>query len=186
MKKTFILLLIVLFVLSGCSNNSAPSLDNENISPVEALEAATEEPNINESYQIETQESETMPDVSSLKEKMALIGFEEVSGYYTRNAIEEDVEYMEMFSFEKNTFVRISTNDLEREVFAYNYQSDDFTYIYYFDGELAAKTKINVDTGAVLEDSDGYAELLSASADELKIYFSDLLEAAGLSPDELY
>jgi hypothetical protein len=90
-----------------------------------------------------------------------------------------------MFSFDKDTFVRIATSDIEREVFAYNYVSDDFTYIYYFDGDMAAKTVINIGTGAVLEDEQGYAELLTESADELKLYFNDLMEVAGLVPDEL-
>lgn len=185
MKKYFVILLMVLLLTAGCSKIYTPDIKDENISPAAASKA---DDALSEQSAEPTQEAtqtETDPAVP-LEEKMAIIGFEKVSGYYTRKALEEDTEYMEMFSFEKNTFIRITTSDLEREVFAYNYKSDDFTYIYYFDGDIAAKTIINVGTGAVLEDNEGYAELLTLSADELKLYFSSLLEAAGLVPDDLH
>ena len=184
MKKYFVILLIVLLLLTGCSKFYAPDIQDENIEPAEAVKASDEvsgqETQPTEEVQQQTESA------ASLNEKMAIIGFQKVSGYYTRKAFEEDTEYLEMFSFDKNTFIRITTSDVEREVFAYNYKSDDFTYIYYFDGDMAAKTVINVGTGAVLEDEEGYAELLTLSADELKIYFGSLMEAAGLVPDDLH
>ena len=180
MKKIYILLIALLTLsVAGCESISVPDLEQENISPADVQKATsvpTEE--ISRQVQSETQEI-------SLADKMSAIGFEEVSGYYTRRALEDETEYVEMFSFDKDTFVRIATSDVEREVFAYNYVSDDFTYIYYFDGDMAAKTVINIGTGAVLEDEQGYAELLTESADELKLYFNDLMEAAGLVPGEL-
>jgi hypothetical protein len=185
LKKLFVVLLMMLLLFTGCSSFNAPDIRDENISPAAADKA---EDAVAEQSSQPTQEADQNQEDSatSLQEKMAIIGFEEVSGYYTRKAFEEDTEYMEMFSFEKNTFIRITTSDVEREVFAYNYKSDDFTYIYYFDGEIAAKTVINVGTGAVMEDEEGYAEFLTLSADELKIYFNSLLEAAGLVPDDLH
>ena len=189
MRKILILLMVMMFFVTGCSNKAAPSLNDENINPIEAKPAESSVINQEDQNQQEISEEENI-DVNdtSLKEKMALIDFEEVSGYYTRKAIEEETEaeYVEMFSFEKNTFIRITTTELDREVFAYNYLSDDFTYIYYFDGEMTAKTKINVETGAVIEDSGDYAELLTVTADEIKLYFGDLMEVAGLDPDDLH
>jgi hypothetical protein len=95
------------------------------------------------------------------------------------------MQFMEMFSFDKANFIRIAENDVEREVFAYNYTSDDFTYIYYFDGELVSKTVFNVSTGAILEDEDGFTEYLTTDAEELKIYFNTLLDSSGITLDEL-
>ena len=112
MKKIIVLLLFGLLLFTGCANNSAPSLDSENISPVEAQKAASKAAKQTEPTQTEPQESEKISDNSSVLEKMALIGFTEVSGYYTRNVLEEETEYVEMFSFDKNTFVRMTTNDL--------------------------------------------------------------------------
>ena len=157
-------------------------MEEENISPVIAQKTQFEPTG----EAVGSDEGTSEEALQELNDKMAKIEFENISGYYTRRAVEEDGEYIEMFSFEKNTFIRISTKGLDREVFAYNYKSDDFTYIYYFDGVMTAKTVMNVGTGAVLEDPEGYAEILSPSADELKDYFKDLMEAAGLVPDELH
>jgi len=184
LKKTIIVLMIVLLLLSGCVTNNAPDIKGENIQPAQALQAASEPTGQDLKPQEEAPKDDAQVTVS-LKEKMAIIGFEEISGYYTRKALEDETEYVEMFSFEKTTFIRIATSELEREVFAYNYASDDFTYMYYFDGDMTAKTIINIGTGAVTEDAEGYAELLTENADELKVYFSDLMEAAGLVPNEL-
>lgn len=188
LKKSLILVLSILLIASiasGCSVNTLPSLSEEGVSPIVAQEA-TKEPLI-EKAQEELEPIENAVDTTpSLKEAMLKIDFEEVAGYYTRTAIEDESEYVEMFVFEKNTFARIATNDLEREVFAYNYLADDFTYIYYFDGEMTAKTEMNIGTGIVYLDESGYAELLTLSAEELKTYFSDLMEAAGISPVDLH
>ena len=69
---------------------------------------------------------------------------------------------------------------MEQEVFAYNYQTDDFTYLYYFDGDLMTKTRFNVATGDVIEDEAGYADLLKTDADDLKVYFTSLLGESGI------
>ena len=175
----------MLLLTTGCSKFNAPDIRDENIEPAEAVKT-TDAVSAQESQSPAEEAQEQADTAVSLQEKMATAGFEKVSGYYTRKVFEDETEYMEMFSFEKNTFIRITTSDIEREVFAYNYKSDDFTYIYYFDGDMAAKTVINVGTGAVLEDEEGYAELLTLSADELKLYFNSLMEAAGLVPDDLH
>lgn len=186
MKKILVIMIIFILLTAGCEYN-APVLIDE---PIETFEVAraTIEPTINETPAPEksTEEDDVIDtDGATLDEKLAKIEFFMVSGYFCRNVLEEDTTITEMFSFDKNSFVRIATSELEREVYAYNYLSDDFTYIYYFDGDLVSKTVFNIDTGAILEDSDGYAELLKADADELKKYFYELMDISGFSLDEL-
>lgn len=157
--------------LSGCSNT---------------IQDIEEEPI--ETFEVEKTEEENASSVSSdasLDEKMAAIEFYLVSDVYSRNVMQDDIEFFEMFSLDRDNFVRISTSDLEREVYAYDYVSDDFTYLYYFDGNLTSKTVINVETGAVLEDDDGYASKLSEDASELKDYFYTLIETANMDITEL-
>ncbi len=183
MKKLAAIALICLLIMTGCTSNEPESLSDEEIIPVAATKA-TKEPLPDTLTEDQGEQSDV--EGGLLNEKMNTINFENISGYFTRKTVQDEVEYIEMFAFEKDTFIRIATHELDREVFAYNYKSDDFTYIYYFDGEMTTKTIMNVATGAVLEDDEGYAELLTQSADELKGYFKDLLEVAGISPDELH
>ncbi len=183
MRKLTAIAIICLMIMSGCTTSAPESLSDEEISPI-AASKATKIPAAEATQEVEENSSEDTDGL--LEDKMGTISFENISGYFTRKAVQDEVEYIEMFAFEKNSFIRIATHELDREVFAYNYKSDDFTYIYYFDGDMTAKTVINVATGAVLEDDGGYAELLTQSADELKGYFKDLLEVAGISPDELH
>ena len=188
MKKLFISLIITIIILSGCTSKSAPDLLDENIETFEVTKATqetvldTHKPDNNEIPE-ETQSTETKK--IKLEDMFAKIDFYLVSGFYSRNVVQEEVEFTEMFALDKTNFVRIAQNELEQEVFAYNYVSDDFTYIYYFDGEMMNKTVFNISTGAILQDEDGYAELLKADAEEIKIYFYELLEISGLSAEEL-
>lgn len=177
--KLITLALALTFLISGCSINKPPELSDEPIETLEVIEFSSPE---------EESSDNTLDVIDSnvsLDEKFLKIDFHCVSGMYTRKVLQDDIELVEMFSFEKNSFIRIASNEMEQEVYAYNYLSDDFTYLYYFDGELMSKTKINLETNAILEDTAEYAELLFADAEELKIYFGDLLEASGLNVEEL-
>lgn len=139
---------------------------------------------LNESVQA-TGEQTSDTQIIPLNDKFAQIEFYMVSGFYSRKVQQDGLEFIETFALDKNSFVRIAENELEQEVFAYNYRSDDFTYIYYFDGELMSKTIFNVDTGAILQDPDGYTESLKIDAEEIKIYFYALLDTAGLTVEDL-
>ena len=175
MKKTgLILVLMTVILFSGCTSSSATDLTEEVIAtfPVydEAeLATATSSPTAN----------------LGLAEKFEAIGFMMVSGQYTRNVTEDEITLTEMFALEKTNFIRIAYSDMEQEVFAYNYETDDFTYLYYFDGELMTKTKFNIETGAILEDEAKYADLLTTDAEALKVYFYALLDEAGLEITDL-
>ena len=128
---------------------------------------------------------QTSVDQTTLDEKFAKIDFYLVSGVYSRKVLQEDVEITEMFTLDKTNFVRVASGEFEQEVYAYNYVSDNFTYLYLFDGELVSKTVFNVDTGAILQDINGYSEYLKADADELKSYFTELIRAAGIEISEI-
>lgn len=174
--KKIIILLITILLLTGCARSNAPRLLDEPIVTFDVQEA-------NDSSQDKQQST---PNISqSVMYKFASIDFKMVSGNLCRNVIQEDTEFSEMFVGNKNNFIRVATNEMEQEVFAYNYISDDFTYLYYFDGELLSKTIFNVGTGAIIQDPEKYAELLFVQAEEIKIYFNDLLLEAGLSLQEL-
>lgn len=192
MKKILIFLILIILVFTGCTNNSIPDLMEENIKTFEVnkIETSQKEDSSDmtekEPQETKAVDEEITPEDDTAKEdKFARIEFYMVSGYYCRNVKQDDLEFVEMFSLDKDNFIRIAENDNEQEVFAYNYVSDDFTYIYYFDGQLISKTVFNVETGAVLQDSDGYTELLTIDAQEIKIYFYDLIEIAELKIDDL-
>jgi hypothetical protein len=177
--KLVIFSLIILLIFSGCATNSAPDLTDEPIEQFKVIKSTDNQDEI-----IEEQSNQPTQDLP-LEEKFSTIDFYLVSGIYSRKVLQGEIEYTEMFSLDKNSFIRIASNELEQEVFAYNYVSDDFTYLYYFDNEMLSKTIFNIDTGAVLQDSAGYAELLTKEAEELKIYFYDLMGASGLNPTDL-
>jgi len=174
MKKTVFILLISLILLSGCNHTPAIDLSEEGIATF---------PIVDEKDLAKSVDSPmTAPEMIS---KFNAIGFENVAGQYSRNVVQDDATITEIFAIEKNNFVRIASSDMEQEVFAYNYQSDDFTYLYYFDGDLMTKTKFNVDTGMILEDEAGYADLLQNDSSALKTYFLSLISQAGLSLDDI-
>lgn len=176
--KKIIIFLIAIFLLTGCTRSDAPQLLDEPIVTFDVTEV-TSIPEENDKL------PSTQKANQSIEDRFALIDFCVVSGNYSRNVMHDDVEFTEMFVGYKNNFVRVATNDMEQEVFAYNYTTDDFTYLYYFDGELMSKTVFNIETGAVLQDPEGYAELLLTQAEEIKIYFNDLLKASGLTLNDL-
>jgi hypothetical protein len=186
LKKPIIFLILTILIFSGCELISAPDLEQENIETFE-VQKATSAPSDSPDSKEETGNSQetTAQENISLENKFAKIEFFMVAGFYSRKAIQEDIEYTEMFSLDKNNFIRVAENDFEQEVYAYNYISDDFTYLYYFDGELISKTVFNIDTGAILQDEEGFTELLKIDAEELKIYFGELIKSAELSIDDL-
>ncbi|MEX1308496.1 MAG: hypothetical protein AB1Z19_08210 [Eubacteriales bacterium] len=169
-----ILVLMVVLLIAGCASTSSVELTDEVIATFPVYDEA------------ELASASNSPtSTSDLAEKFETIGFVMVSGQYTRNVTEDDITLTEMFALDKTNFIRIAFDDMEQEVFAYNYTTDDFTYLYYFDGELMTKTKIHVDTGAVLEDEAGYADLLTTDAEALKVYFNALIDDAGLTISDL-
>ena len=163
-------------MLTGCATPKAPNLLDEQIATFEVSEAANQSQN---------DSSNNLEVPQTVQDKFASINFYMVSGNYCRNVTQDGVEYSEMFIGYKNNFIRIAINEMEQEVFAYNYISDDFTYLYYFDGELLSKTIFNVGTGAIIQDPEDYAELLTTEAEEIKIYFNDLLTTSGLNVNDL-
>ena len=176
MSKKYIYVLAVFMlmtvILTGCSDSGVRDLDDEAIETFEVIKADGDNSSI-KTYD------------TGVGEKLASIGFYAVSGVFSRNVTQEDAEVLEMFTADQNSFLRILENDLEREVYAYNYASDEFTYLYYFDGERVAKTVINVSTGNVVEDDSDYAPLLTEDAAALKAYFYELIGSAGVTLDEL-
>ncbi|MCK5129388.1 MAG: hypothetical protein KAQ68_06035 [Clostridiales bacterium] len=183
MKRLSIFLIIIVLALSGCAVDSAPELAAEDIKTFDVIKETQEATQPTEKPQA-TEESVESEGVT-IEEKLAKIDFYLISGFFSRNVVQEEVEYTEMFALDKTSFVRIAQNDVEQEVYAYNYISDDFTYIYYFDGEMTSKTVFNIATGAILQDPDGYTELLTIDAEELKVYFFSLLDASGIIVEEL-
>lgn len=169
MKKTLIIIfaIITLFLLTSCV---APVLSDE----VDAVFEVTEATPI---------PAPKLP--ADLTQSFEQAGFFMVAGQYSRRTESEEAIITELFVLEKKNFVQVATTDIEQEVFAYNYVSDDFTYLYYFDGTLMAKTKINLETGAVLEDDAEYADLLWADAENLKQYFYDVLQDADLTVQDI-
>jgi len=171
MKRTGLLIALVLTLLmAGCTTPSAVDLTEEAIATF---------PVIDEASLADATDSSVAVD-PSLSDKFEAIGFLPIAGQYSRNVTQDDITYTEMFSLGKENFIRIAASDMEQEVFAYNYHTDDFTYLYYFDGDLMTKTKFNVSTGDIIEDESGYAELLRTDADDLKQYFNGLLDESGI------
>lgn len=181
MKKILLLLIIVCtLIFTACTNDKIEDIDDERI-PKFDIHKSDE---VDETD--ETGEADKEPQVNILlNDKFAEIDFYLVSGVYSRNVLQDEVKMLEMFALDKDSFVRIASSDMEQEVYAYNYTSDDFIYMYYFDGELLSKTVINVSTGAVLQDEEGYAELLVSDADDLKAYFIQLIYLGNISLPDL-
>ena len=174
MKKIGLIFVFVTALLfSGCSNTATVDLTEEVIATFPVYD------------ETKTVAPSSTPVNKDLTEEFETIGFALVSGQYTRIVTEDEAELTEMFALEKSNFIRIAHNDIEQEVFAYNYATDDFTYLYYFDGELMTKTKFNIETGAILEDEAEYADLLMSDAEALKVYFYALLDEAGLEVSDL-
>ncbi len=179
MKKLLIISLLSILIFTSCSNSSAIPLDEE---PINTFEVTNDSETTTENQQ---PSASTTPQGISLDEKFANIDFHLVAGVYSRNVLQDDAKITEMFAIDKTNFVRVASNEFEQEVFAYNYVSDNFTYLYYFDDEMISKTIFNIDTGAILEDIDGYSELLKVKAEEIKVYFHALIEKAEISVDEI-
>lgn len=176
-----IIILAAALLLSSCTK--APGLDENTFPPSPSPMAEEETP-----Y---PRDEDPTPDPGSaglslsLEERMASLSFVPISGQYVRNSMQGDVKYTEMFVTDKSSFVRAASDESEEEVFAYNYTSDRFTYLYYFEGELLSKVVYDVGADTVLEDTDDLAELLKGEAQALKNYFYALLDAAGIGVEEL-
>lgn len=205
MKKTIIIFVLVILVLAGCTKSDVVPLTEEpittfnvnketstpSLTPAEtAVASGSPIPTGNTSSPVVTpvvspSASPTASPEVSLDEKFSKISFFLVAGVYTRNVIQNDMKITEMFTLDKTNFIRIASNDFEQEIYAYNYISDNFTYLYYFDGEMISKTVFNIDTGAILQDIDGYSELLKIDAEDLKSYFFELIAEGGLTIEDI-
>ena len=181
--KNIKLLLVVVFIASaftGCLGTDIKDINEEVIETFEVIKAEDD--------------GSSVPAVNSLLEneadreldgKFALIDFTMVAGVYSRNVMQGEIEVLEMFARDRNSFLRVASDNTEQEVYAYNYVSDEFTYLYYFESELISKTVINVSSGKVIRDDGGYAELIEADAQDLKDYFNELINTADISISEL-
>ena len=159
--KKFFLIVVCICVLGGCSSAVVQEAQLENTPVQEAQLDGT------------------------LAQKLETLSFETVSDYYSRNVVQDGADITEMFVIEENRFVRIALSDDEEEVFAYNYASDEFTYLYFFSGELVTKVVYNIGDDKVIEDEDDFIDLVKIEAIELKEYFTSLIEIADISVEEL-
>ena len=190
MKRKIVYIAVAIFAIStfaGCGKEEIKDIDEELIETFEVIKL---EDDSNSSSPVtdsltEDKNGSSIDENKNIADKFEIIDFYLVSGIYSRNVIQEDIEVLEMFALDRNSFVRVASDDLEREVYAYNYSTDDFTYLYYFDGELTLKTVINVATGAVIEDGDGNASVLLEDSAALKEYFYSLIKSADIEVSEL-
>jgi len=175
-RLSFIILSIAL--LAGC--RPVADLQDEMITTFE-VQVATIAPELEDPHEPGGRQAPQQP----LEQRLSALSFVLISGNYARNSIQDDTQYTEVFMPDKDNFLRIASSDMEEEVFAYNYISDDFTYLYYFDGELLAKTVYNISTGEVKQDDGGFAKYILIDAEELKTYCLEILSSAGILPEEL-
>lgn len=124
-------------------------------------------------------------DNDDLSERLNAISFTEIDGYYTRIVQQDEDKFVELFIPEKDSFVRIFSSEIEQEVYSYNYNTTEFTYIYYMGEEKVIKVIYNIDNDKVIEDNEAFSDLLKEDALELKIYFESLLDEADIKIEEL-
>jgi len=179
--QKLVLLLIMISFLCACAK--APPLEAHTSMPSMPPVEVTESPSI--------QAGKPTPSPSgaglslSLEERMTALSFTPVSGQYVRKSVQGDVAYTEMFVTDRSSFVRAALDETEEEVFVYDYQLDRFTYMYFFEGEMLSKVVYDMAAGTVLEDDDDLSDLLIGSALDLRDYFFELLDTAGIGVDEL-
>jgi len=175
---TAVVTLLLVGVLAGCSVKQPVNIEDD----------------ISTSFDIDKADalSDAQADASvqspalSIEDKFNAISFYPVSNHYCKSVIVNDVEYTEMFLQEKNTFVRASKeNEMDQEIFSYDYVTTDFTYLYYFENELLLQVIVNLETGALLEGDQELAELLTPEAKEIQSYFNELLSLSGLTLEDL-
>lgn len=161
MKKLFIIIIICISMLGGCSGVQVQGTGSESTS------------------------AQGTPPESTLAQKFESISFESVSDYFSRNVVQDGADITEMFVIEDNRFVRIAMSDDEEEVFVYDYAGDEFSYLHFFSGELVTKVVYNVGDDKVIEDENDFIDLVKTEAIELKKYFEALIEIADISVEEL-
>lgn len=127
----------------------------------------------------------TSTNSDDIAERLNDVSFTVVDGYYTRIVQQDEDKYVELFIPEKDSFVRILSNDIEQEVYSYNYMTTEFTYIYYMGEEKVIKVVYDIDDDEVIEDDDSFSDLLKEDALELKIYFESLIQQADIKIEEL-
>ena len=169
--RKFCLLVICVCMFGGCSS-------------VGVRESQPESTQAQQTQSQSMQEQETQPE-SVLAQKLEILSFEAVSDYYSRNVVQDGASITEMLVIADMRFVRIAMGDDEEEVFAYNYFSDEFTYMYFLADELVVKVVYNIGDDKVIEDKDDFIDLVKIEAIELKEYFESLMETADISDIEL-
>lgn len=200
--KKAILMILAVFMLSGCAANNIQDLEQEivAIEQQELVESAQQEVQ-QDGFSAQTQDaaqtdtdtddqtanedSESGSSDLELDDKLGSISFAKVQGYYVRECVQDDIPYKELFSMDTDSFIRIGSGNEEDEIFSYNYQTDEFTYLYYFAGELISKVVYGVAADKVVEDDDDLADLLKTDAQLLKEYFEDLIDEANIDIEQL-
>lgn len=181
-----ITIIISVMLLSACSGSPALPLEDEPIATFEVTQTQLSDPTAEPDDDSTVDQTEpSIVEPLSLDSKFASIEFYQVNGVFTRVLSQDELEITELFSLDKDTFIRVAVNDIDREIFSYNYSSEVFTYLYYLDGELLSKTVINLNTGEVLQDEDQFAQLLITDAEDLRTYFYELLEQSGILIEEI-
>ena len=121
----------------------------------------------------------------TVKEKLEGASFLYEDNYYVRNVVQDEGTYREVLDTEANNFMRILNVDSDKEVFDYNYITDTFSYLYYFEDELIMRVVYDYVMGEVLLDEAEQYDNLITDINTLKLYFEDLLEENELEVDEL-
>ena len=112
----------------------------------------------------------------SVTEKLESASFLYEDNYYVRNVVQDEGTYREVLDTEANNFMRILNVDSDKEVFDYNYITDTFSYLYYFEDELIMRVVYDYVMGEVLLDEAEQYDNLITDINTLKLYFEDLLE----------
>jgi len=181
--KLLLVVALIMTTFTGCFGTDIKDINDEVIETFEVIKAEDGDSSIPAVDRLQDSASQVVN--AELDAKFAVIEFYNVAGVYSRKVLQDDVEVLEMFAQDRNSFLRVASDNTEQEVYAYNYVTDEFTYLYYFDSELISKTVINVTSGKVKKDDGGYAELIAGDASDLKDYFNNLINTAGITIDEL-
>ena len=123
--------------------------------------------------------------ILSLEEKLEEASFVLNDDYYIREVTQDQMIYEEILNLEEDKFVRITEDGSDKEVFSYNYETDKFNYLYYFDGELINTFVYSYKDEVAEVDEGDLFEALEKEISALKGYFEDLLNSEDILVKEL-
>ena len=123
--------------------------------------------------------------ILSLEEKLEEASFVLNDDYYIREVTQDQTIYEEILNLEEDKFVRITEDGSDKEVFSYNYETDKFNYLYYFDGELINTFVYSYKDEVAEVDEGDLFEALEKEISALKGYFEDLLNSEDILVKEL-